>query len=171
MKSFSDFNDREDRKNKEKLHTISLILKSAGYKTHNHLNDHDEPYIFVRKPSQHYPILENLTFNGIRIYTRGKDIICYRIQNKENTEPFGETYRLDIKKIFQSLVGDVKKREKIGVEVAKYIIEEIKDFFLESAKAEETEPEEDIEGSMGVVTPSSNNDYANMVTQNDPRGK
>lgn len=135
----------------------------------DYLDDPREPYIFVRKPLDAESILENLSFEGIRLYTRGKDILCYRPQNKENVEPFGNTYQLDIKGMFKDMLQETHKKDKIGHEVIKYIIEEIKTFFVRSAEAEkEQEPtaKDSGMGSVGVVG-GAGNDYSNMVT--DPR--
>jgi hypothetical protein len=163
MRSFSSFLTRKDRQNKEHLLTLFHVFKKAGFQIDNHLDDIKEPYLFIRKPVSIDPILEQLSFGGIRIYTRGSDIVCYRSQNKEQTEPFGTTYQLDISGMFKDLVRETNK-DLLGHQIIFYIIKEVKDFFIRSAQAEK---EEDTGGDsqMGaVIAGSMGTDYSNQVT-------
>src|SRR6185503_15682135 len=100
MKTFGSYLARKDRDIKSHLRLLEQILTKAGFQVVNYLDDNKEPYIYVRKTTNIDPVVEQLSFNGIRIYTRGKDIVCYRPQNKEATEPFGTTYQLDINEMF-----------------------------------------------------------------------
>lgn len=165
MRSFNAFLSRKERENKEHLHILEQILKKAGFPVSNYLDDNREPYIYVHKPVDADPILEGLSFGGIRLYTRGREIICYRSQNKEQTEPFGNTYLLDVKGMFKDLVRESSK-DAVGRRIIFYIVKELKDFFLQSAAAEkegETPPPDAEMGSV-VVGNSGPNDYSNQVT-------
>lgn len=159
MRNFHTFMDSKQRETKEHLHILRQILGKAGFQVSNFLDDTREPYIFVHKPVSVSPIIEGLSFGGVRVYSRGKDIICYRSQNKEHTEPFGGTYHLDVTGIFKDLITEDKDR--IGHKIIFYIIKELKDFFVQSAEAEKTG-----DSAMGAVIMGSSGtgtDYANQV--------
>jgi len=146
--------DKKEREHKEHLHILLQILQKAGFKVGNHLDNDKEPYIFVRKP------VEKLSFDGVRIYIRGKDIVCYRPQNKEHTEPFGTSNQLDLEGMFKDLIRDTDKK-MIGNRIIFYVVQELKEFFVNSAKAERDE-----DPPMGdlVIGSTSGTDYANTVT-------
>lgn len=164
MKSFSDFLGKRDRDNKEHLGILGKILEKAGFQVATFLDDRKEPHVFVHKPDAIDSILESLSFEGVRIYARGKDIICYRPQNKESTEPFGNAYMLDVKGMFKDILKETHKKDKIGHEIAKYVIEEIKNFFLQSAKAEKDQTPNDQDSQYGAaVVGGTGTDYANMA--------
>lgn len=168
MRSFSSFLSKKDRDNKEHLHILQQILEKAGFQVANYLDDPNEPYVFVSKPIDVDPIVEGLSFGGIRLYTRGKDIICYRAQNKQETEPYGNSRQVDINGMFKDLVRESDK-QAVGHRIIFYIIRELRDFFIQSAKAEKEDETGAEEGSqMGSVTihGSMGTDYANNVTGN-----
>lgn len=161
MKRFSSFVTTKDRENKENLHVLQQVLEKAGFQVSNNLDNPKEPYIYVHKPTDVDSVLESLSFGGVRLYTRGTDIICYRAQNKEKTEPFGESRILDIKGMFKDLIRD-SSREKIGHKIIFQVIKELKDFFIRSAEAEK---ENDVgDGEMGTaVIGGVSNDYSTTV--------
>jgi hypothetical protein len=161
VRTFSSFLTSKERENKEHLNVIQKLLERAGFQVTNKLDDDKEPYVYIHKPVDADPILEGLSFGGARLYTRGSDLICYRSQNKSNTEPFGTTYFLDVKGMFKDLVKEHDK-DKIGHRIIFYIIQEMKNFFVKSARAEK-EGEDD--GQMGsVVMGTTGTDYANQAT-------
>jgi hypothetical protein len=163
MKTFSSFLDRKDRENKEHLHILHQILQQAGFQISNYLDENDEPYIFVHKPVDAEPIVESLSFGGVRIYNRGQDLVCYRAQMKETTEPFGTTYMLDVKGMFKDLINESSK-ERVGLRIIFNIIKEIKDFFILSAKAEREENGgNDSKMGTGMLPTDGAGDYANKV--------
>lgn len=130
MHSFGKFLNRKDQDNKENLETLRDLFSKSGFKVYDHLNNHKEPYIFINKPK----IYDNLSFGGVRVYTRGTDIICYRIQNKEHTEPYGTAYQLDVKGMFKNMIKEDK--ETIGEKIINYLVSEIDNFFKRSSKVE-----------------------------------
>lgn len=157
MKSFHSFVGHKEMENKEHLHVLRQILEKAGFQVSNHLDDPKEPYVYVKKPINADPILESLSFGGVRLYTRGRDLICYRAQNKEATEPFGTAYSLDIKSMFKDMI--LEDKERIGLKIIFHIVKEIKEFFVKSAEAEKLANDSPI-GS--VVVGSGVTDYSNM---------
>lgn len=165
MRRFSEFLERKDRDNKDHLHVLKNLLEKAGFDVKNHLNNHDDPYIYVRKPSDAEPVVDTLSFGGIRIYTRGKDIISFRPQNREEAEPFGTAYLLDVKGMYKDLMKD-HQEEKVGRKLSKYIIEEVLNFFVHSAKAEKDDNEDVPADSLGkVITGGSGTgtDYSSTI--------
>jgi len=168
MKSFSSFLVKKDRVNKENLHVLKNILDKAGFQVANHLDDHKEPYLYVYKPIDIDPVMEQLSFGGVRLYTRGRDLVCYRAQNKEKTEPFGEAQQLDIKEMFKDLVKDFDK-EKIGYRIIFYVIKELKEYFIQSAIAEREADTGGDDSPMGAALVAANgtSDYSNSVSRNN----
>lgn len=170
MKRFSAFLERKDRENKDHLRLLGIILEKAGFQVKDHLNHHEDPYLYIEKPIDHDPIIEVLEFGGIRLYTRGKDIVAFRPQNKEAAEPFGAAYLLDVKGMFKDLMKEGHD-EKTGLDLVRYIVEELTNFFLHSAKAQK-EDETDVEGEGGSNDPlgkvvgakDANSDYASQVS-------
>ena len=162
MRSFSTFVDSKERKNKENLHLLEQMLQRAGFQVSNYLDDKKEAYIFVHKPTDVDPIIENLTFEGIRLYTRGNDLVCYRAQNKKETEPYGNTYLLDVKGMFKDLVKEHDK-DKVGHRIIFNIIKELKDFFVSSAEAEKQEDKPDSKMGSVVLGSVGGTDYANTI--------
>jgi len=166
MRRFSEFLDRKDRENKDHLHILKDLLEMAGFDVKNHLNHHEDPYLYIRKPSDAEPVVDNLSFGGIRIYTRGKDIISFRPQNKEAAEPFGTAYLLDVKGMYKDLMKD-HKEERVGKKLSKYIIEEVLNFFVHSAKAEKDDNDMVPDDSFGkIITGGSGTgtDYSNTIS-------
>lgn len=155
---------KKDRENKEHLHILKSVLDKAGFQVSNHLDDPKEPYLYIYKPVDIDPVMENLSFGGLRVYTRGKDTICYRAQNKEKTEPFGEAQQLDVKTMFKDLVKDFDK-DKIGYRIIFYVIKELKEYFLQSAQAEQEQDTGGEDAPMGAaVIGSMGTDYGNQVS-------
>ncbi len=153
MKSFGTFLNLKDRENKKNLSILRDIFEKSGFGVTDFLSDRKEPYIYIHKPQ----IAESLSFGGVRIYTRGKDIICYRVQNKEYTQPFGSAYHLDVTGMFRSMIKEDK--DKVGEKIAEYLVSELKDFFIKSAKYEkENEPDPRPTG-IAVLSTNPNVDY------------
>lgn len=165
MKLFSAFLERKDRENKDHLRLLGKVLHKAGFTVKDHLDHHGDPFLYVEKPINHDPIIESLEFNGIRLYTRGKDIISWRPQNKEAAEPFGTAYLLDIKNMYKDLMQDGQD-EKTGKDLVKYIIEEVLNFFIHAAKAQKEEEKDIDNDGLGKIIGGSDSvsDYASQVS-------
>jgi len=165
MKRFSAFMERKDRENKDHLRLLGKLLGRAGFQVKDHLDHHEDPFLYVEKPIDNDPIIESLEFGGIRLYTRGKDIISFRPQNKEAAEPFGAAYLLDVKGMFKDLMKDGHS-EETGKDLVKYIIEEVLNFFLHSAKIQKDD-ESDAEDGLGKIVnnaSTSGTDYGNQAS-------
>jgi hypothetical protein len=171
MKKFSAFLERKDRLNKDHLRLLGKILERAGFAVKDNLKHHQDPYLYIEKPIKANPIIEDLDFGGIRIYSMGKDIISFRPQNKNESEPFGTAYLLDVKGMFKDLISEGQS-EKTAKDLIKYLVEEILNFFLHSARLQNDE-DGDVDGdSLGKIIGArdSNQDYANQVTSNSKEG-
>lgn len=163
MQRFSNFMSRKERSNKDNLRVLSKVLERAGFQVKDHLNHHGSPYIYIEKPIDHDPLIETLTFGGIRIYSLG-DTVCFRPQNRENAEPFGLGYLLPIKDMFKDLIKETNS-EKIGLDLVRYLVEEVLNFFVISAKTQNQEDKNLDNDSLGKIVSSSDvNDYSNTVT-------
>lgn len=151
MRSFTNFLDSKTRSNKEHLHLLQHILSKAGFQTENHLDDDKEPYVYIKKPVDVDPIIEHLSFDGVRLFTRGKDLIVYRAQNKSESEPYGTARQIDIKGMFKDLVHEASK-DLIGNRIIFNIIQELTNYFLQSAKAEREEDAGGPDSQLGAIT-------------------
>lgn len=148
IRSFKDFMGGKKRETRRHLHMIQQVLEQGGFKVDNHLEEgfNDEPYIYCYNPER------NTSFKGIRLYKIG-DKIAYRVQRESKTHPFGTAYMIDLDDIFNDLMGDgVTKKEQLGKKVMEEIVQNIKAFFKESAKAEKEEDTwGDDDGTVGSV--------------------
>jgi lipoate-protein ligase A len=156
MKTFVEFVNKKEREAKRHLKIIKKLLESQGMKVTDHLDDSDEPYIFMFNPQQ------NVTFDGIRIYQIGTQI-AFRIQKEETTQPFGKAYPLDIEEMFNDLMSDHHKPEDAGKKVVEAVANEIKKFFIQSADAERDLRNGEFDPMGKIVIRGGQSDYSNMV--------
>jgi len=168
MRNFSAFVKRKDRTNKDHLRLLGKILKKSGFSVKDFLDHHEDPYLYIEKPVDHDKIIESLEFGGIRVFSKGTDIIAYRPQNNLSCQPFGAAYLLDVKGMFKDLMKE-GQNDETGKDLIKYIVEEVLNFFLRAAKAQREE-DKDIDGdSLGKVVNNSSTggtDYSNTVQNN-----
>jgi hypothetical protein len=168
MRRFSGFMERKDRENKNNLRVLSKVLERAGFTVHDHLDHHQDPYIYIEKPIGFDPLIESLTFGGIRVYTRGTDIVSFRPQNKEAAEPFGLAYLLDVTGMYKDLIRE-QNTDKIGLDLIRYLVEEVSNFFVISAKKQSDDEGDKVIDSMGTVINGStggagSKDYGNSIS-------
>jgi hypothetical protein len=161
MNGFSQFVDKKTRKSRKHLKLIEQILTNNGLTVKNHLEEGEEPYLFVVSP------IRKVSFEGIRIYQTG-ETIAYRIQKEEKTHPYGRAYRLDIQEMYEDLVSDEVNVEQAAKEVAEAIVKELQQFFEKSHEAERElrggEFDKDNDPLGRVVVRSSGTDYSSQVT-------
>lgn len=157
---FGEFVGKKKRHAQKQLGIIKEVLSKQGLVVKDHLEE-DDPYIFLQNPNG------GTQFQGVRIYKIG-DFVCYRVQNEENTHPYGKAYELDVEEMFQDLISDEDyNQEKAGKEVMKNIIKEFNKFFLKSAEAEkelragEYDNQRDPLGKM-VLSPTGTDYASNM---------
>jgi hypothetical protein len=114
----------------------------------------DDPYLFVYAPN------ENFTFEGIRVYPIG-DTYAYKIQNAEDTQPFGKAYSLDLEKMFADHMSDNIESDEAAKRVSENVKREINRFFELTGKAEEelagTKPDS------GYVLKTGGSDYSSLI--------
>jgi len=153
MEQFLEFVDRKERESIKHLNLVEKALKNAGLETNSYV-DQDDSYIFVKTTNSDTP------FEGIRIYKIG-DTLAYRTQKEKETEPYGKAYLLDLEEMFNDFMSENIKEEKAGKKVIDSLINEIKQFFDRSAKAEA-----EISGKerdKTVILKTGGTDYSGMV--------
>lgn len=152
---FLEFVDRKQREGKKHLKLIERLLRKGGMQVYAHLEDEEQPYVFVKAPN------EKLSFDGIRVYEIG-EMIAYRIQKEEKTHPFGKAYMLDIEDMFNDFMSENMEEEEAGQKVIESVVEELKKFFIKSGKAEQEMRDSGADGS-GLIIKTGGNDYASSV--------
>ena len=161
MSSFGEFVDKKTRNAKKRLSLVEKILQRGGLQTKSHMEEGDDPFIFVNVPNK------RVSFAGVRVYQIG-ETIAYRVQKEEKTHPYGKAYRLDIEEMYDDLVSD----EDISEKKAAYMViealpKEIKMFFEKSALAEREMRDNQFD-QMGdplsrVMVGSQGTDYSNQI--------
>lgn len=161
MSLFGKFLYRKGREHQDRLRLLGLILKRAKFHVIPYLDDHCEPHLFVRKPKDFGEEMDNLPFGGIRIFFKGSETLAFRPQMKPDVQPFGSAYLLDVTGMYRSLANEDNKNA--GIKTVYYIINEIKDFFVQSAKAQFKQEVPDDDRDLGVITGSTGTDYSNFI--------
>lgn len=129
MTLFLEFINKKQREAQKHLALVERLLKKHGLKTKSYLEEED-PYIFLYNPGQ------NLSFEGIRIYEIA-DVIAYRVQNEEQTHPYGTAYQLNLEEMFNDYMSENIKEEEAGKKVIESVLKELETFFKKSAIAED----------------------------------
>lgn len=125
---FSSFIDKKNKQARYELGVIRDVLKEGGFQVKDFLKD-ESPYVFLKSPEG------NLDFEGVRIYKVGSNL-AYRIQKEDKTEPYGQAYGLNLEEIFSDLISDMSE-EKAAKQIKKALVEEFKNFFQKSVKAQD----------------------------------
>jgi hypothetical protein len=156
MSSFGEFIDKKTRNAKKRLSLVEKILQRGGLQTKSHIDEGDDPFIFVNVPNK------RVSFAGVRIYQIG-ETIAYRVQKEEK-----KAYKLDIEEMYDDLVSD----EDISEKKAAYMViealpKELKVFFDKSALAEREMRDNQFD-QMGdplsrVMVGSQGTDYSNQT--------
>lgn len=152
---FNEFVNHRERESRDHLKLIEKILKSGkdSLKVKSFLSE-DDPYLFVYAPN------DNFTFEGIRVYPIG-DTYAYKIQNAEDTQPFGKAYSLDLEKMFFDHMSDNIESDEAAKRVSENVKREINRFFELTGKAEEelagTKPDS------GYVLKTGGSDYSSLI--------
>lgn len=154
MKQFLEFVDRKQREARKHLKLIEQLLKKKGMEVYAHIEKEEDPFIFVKSSDK------KLSFDGIRIFEIG-DMIAYRIQKQENTEPFGKSYMLGIEDMFNDFMSENMSEEEAGNKVIEAVADEVKKFFDKSAKAE-NELKNKNDGD-GLILKTGGTDYSSTV--------
>jgi hypothetical protein len=125
---FSSFLDKKNKQAVRELGIIRDILSEDEFKVEDFLKE-ESPYIFVNSTGN------GLDFEGVRVYKVGSNL-AYRVQKENKTEPYGAAYSLDIENLFGDLVSDMSEDEAAD-EIKKAVVEEFKNFFQKSSKAQD----------------------------------
>lgn len=156
MKTFLEFVERKERESIKHLNLIAKMLKN-DFAIKEFLNNNKDPYIFVQVPSE----FKSMSFKGIRIYEIG-DCMAYRIQQESDTEPYGKAYSIKINEMFNDFMSDMDSEDKVLEEIKKQIINEIKNFFTKTLKAENEMINKGTD-QQNYIMKAGGTDYSNMV--------
>lgn len=152
---FSAFVDKKTNKARRELEVVRDILKDGGVKVEDFLKG-SEPYLFVPSTKK------TLDFGGVRIYKVGNNV-AYRIQNESSTEPYGQSYPLDIEGMFEEIISDMGE-EKAAEEIKKAVLEEINNFFEKSLEAQDELGSSEFDPHNKImVVPGRSTDLSNMM--------
>lgn len=119
-----------------KLKLIRKSLEKNFLEIEDFTSDCQQPYLFVYDPTQ------NLSFGGIRIYTNN-EIVAFRTQKLPETQPYGNSYQLDIQQMLDDILDNTKEKDKnkIAEMLMKLLTSVIRQFFIKSIDAEAEEAE------------------------------
>lgn len=158
--TFLEFLELKSRTSSKELEVISKVLKRFGMDVKLFDENNDDVYLYVSSK-------KDTTFGGIRVYKIGESF-AFRIQQQEDTHPYGKPYVFDIPQMYEDILIDCEMDEKKAAnELAKEIAETIRKFFVNSLKAEEEtgakkiEKDKDPLGS--VMVRSTGTDYASQM--------
>ena len=156
---FSSFLDIKNKKTIKELSILKDAL-SKHFKVESFL-ERENPYIFLRANKSD----EDLNFEGVRIYKIGSDM-AYRIQNENETEPYGQAYPLNLEKMFEELLPDMGD-EKAAKIIQDCLVDEFNNFFKRSSEIQKELrsgqfKKNDISTPI-VVVGSNSGDYTNSI--------
>ena len=160
---FNEFINHRQREDREHLALLARVLKSGNDKFEiKTFFDDDDPYIYIKSP------YETFSFEGIRVYPRG-DTFAYKVQNEEDTHPYGKAYSLDLERMFSDFMGDNLEAEDAAKRVMLSAKREIRTFFKKTEEAEEKISDSPAKSQYllktgGAGDLSAPQDYSTMVT-------
>lgn len=151
---FSSFLDKKNKQAVRELGIIRDILAEGDFKVEDFLKE-ESPYVFVNCTDG------GLDFEGVRVYKVGSNL-AYRVQKENKTEPYGSAYSLDIENLFGDLVSDMSEDEA-AEEIKKAVVEEFKNFFQKSAKAQDELNSGGADPQSKIVVSGGSGDISNTV--------
>lgn len=158
MWKFADYVSRKHREAISHLKLVRSICERFGLEAVDKTDERDDPYVFVYNPE------DNLSFEGVRVYIIG-DKLAYRVQKEATTHPYGKAYQLSVDELFEDLISDNIREEKIAELIGKTIVSEIKEFFARSAEAEKDAEFNDKDPLDRVLMrPHGTNDYSSGIS-------
>jgi len=155
MQQFVEFVNRKQRETKKHLKIVEKMLKKGGLHVYSHLENEEQPYLFIKNTQN------QLSFDGIRIYEIG-EMVAYRVQKEEKTEPYGKAYALDVEDMYNDYLSDGYSEKNAGKKVMHSVVEDIKRFFIKCHKAEEEMRYQGQDGT-GLVIKTGGTDYSGSV--------
>jgi hypothetical protein len=151
---FSSFLDKKNKQAVRELGIIRDILAEGEFKVEDFLKE-ESPYIFVNCTDG------GLDFEGVRVYKVGSNL-AYRIQKENKTEPYGSAYSLGIEDLFSDLISDMSEDEAAD-EIKKAVVEEFKNFFQKSSKAQDELNSGGSDPQSKIVVSGGSGDISNTV--------
>lgn len=151
---FSSFLDKKSNEMRRQLGIIKQIISGSELKVEESLN-HKDPYLFVSSNEK------GLDF-GVRIYKVGSDV-AYRVQRRKDTQPYGESYPLNLESCFSDLISDMKE-EEAAEKIKKAVVNDIKLFFKKSLEAhDELLSSGSDDGTGRIIISAGNGDLSNSM--------
>jgi len=150
--SFKAYLGAKDRENRKHLSVLKKILDN-DFQIDDYSENRDDPHLFIHSEG-------DVSFGGVRVYFIGGDV-AFRIQN-EKKQPYGTAYQIPVQEISEDAMVHTDDNDKIAHEVSKAILAELKDFFKQSAAAENDPKKQDPLNSI-LVKNFNGTDYANRV--------
>jgi len=156
---FNEFVEKKGRQSKRQLSVIEKLFESAGLKTSSHI-EAEEPFVYI------YNTGDKLSFDGVRVYNIGGNL-AYRVQKEEKTHPYGKAYAMDLESMYNDLLSDNIAEDKAAAEIIKSVVDDLKNFFEKSSKAEQEIEDEKIDKTKDplgkVVVKTTGTDYSNQM--------
>jgi len=72
----------------------------------------------------------------VTVYKKG-DILAFRAQRYEDSQPYGAAYNIDMQGIYDDLLYNEKDKKKALATLCKKLCKNMRDFFRKSKKAED----------------------------------
>lgn len=159
METFLEFVNKRKRDGKRHLHILEQVFKRSQLNVKPFL-DEDNPYIYLISPD------ENADFGGVRVYQVG-DTVAYRVQKRENTEPYGRPYLLDLEEMYEDFMMDDIKEDEAAKRIVEAVADELKRFFRKSKEAEndfrDMQFDRQTDGMGKIILRPTGSDYANNI--------
>jgi len=161
MKTFLEFTFAKQKETENRLSIVKKILEKDGLKVDEFFQN-TKPYIFCFNP------LNNLDFEGIRIFENGKTM-AFQVCKTKDTLPYGSPRSLDLNELFNQINEVEPEKYKATETLVKEVAKEIRKFFNLSKMAEDELMGKIIDGQTrgdkvgSIVVRNAGTDYANQV--------
>lgn len=161
MKTLLEFNFAKHKETQRRLELLKKVLEKDGLRVDAFFEE-SKPYIFCHAP------LNNLDFQGIRIFENGKTM-AFQVAKTKETLPYGMARSLEINDLFDQICEFESDKNKAVEILIKEVNKEIRKFFNMSKNAEDELMGKIIDGQSGgdkagaIVIRNAGTDYANQV--------
>jgi hypothetical protein len=161
MKTFLEFAFAQHKESIDRLGLVKKILEKDGLRVDSFFEE-SKPYIFCFNP------LNNLDFEGIRIFENGKTM-SFQVCKTKDTLPYGIARALDINDLFNQICELNSDKQEATDLLVKEVSKEIRKFFRQSKNAEDEMMNKIIDGQSSgdkagsIVVRNAGTDYSNQV--------
>lgn len=168
MKTFNEYKNVLDDQTKNNLELLTRIFRKDGLKVHEFLDQKKDPYIYIFNP------LDDLSFQGVAVYKKG-NILAYRPQRYQDSQPYGAAYLIPIQDIYEDLVYKEKDKKEALKILCKKLCKDMRSFFRDSKKAEDDvlqsqlRSPQDVDGAGQIIIRNTGTDYANTIYSTNRR--